>query len=121
MFDISKDMDKAIQKVTINIGDLLGLEKKEDCHVTLCEPEAIDTVKIQRIQKEENKAEWALEYFQKIFPSILVDHDIMNGERKASKDEVCKLIFKKLPVANYVVSEYFDAVFRSPQQKTSEK
>jgi len=121
MFDISKDMDKAIQKVTVYIGDLLGLEKKEDCFVTLSEPEALDTVKIQRVQKEDNKAEWALEYFKTIFPRILVDHDIMNAGRKCSNEDVCNLIFKKMSVAEYIVAQYFDAVFHSPQQKTNEQ
>jgi len=121
MFDVSKDMDKAIQRVTVYIGDLLGLEKKEDCFVTLSEPEAFDTVKIQRVKNEDNKVEWTLEYFQKILPRILVDHDFMNAGRKCSNEEVSKLIFKKMSVAEYIIAQYFEAVFHSPQQKTDEK
>lgn len=118
MFDVQKDLDKAIQKVTIQIGDLLG-KPKEDVFVTFSEPDTFATLKMNSVDK--TKPEALVRYFDEIFDSVLVDHNFQNGDVKASVSEVHKVLFKKFNIVESIVTQYLKEVFLSPQSKTSEK
>ena len=118
MFDLEKDFDNAIQKVTIQIGDLLG-KPKEDVFVTLSEPDTFATLKMNAVEK--TKPEALVRYFDEIFDSILIDHNFMKGDKKATNEEVHKILFKKFSVVESIVTQYIKEVFLSPQTRTREK
>ena len=120
MFDIARDSQKAIQKVKIYLGDLLGLDKKEDCFVELIEPETYDCIKVTEIRKNENQIDGAVHYLDEIFDRILVDHDFYDGTRKLETKEVHEFLFKKFDVVNYILGEYMSKVFPSPRTETEE-
>lgn len=121
MFDIARDAEKAIIHVTIYLGDLLGLEKKEDCFITLKEPETFDCVKIAEVRNNPNQVDGAVKYFDSIFDKVLVDHDFVDGTRKLDAAEVHEFLFRKFEVVNYIIAEYMNKVFHSPRTETEEK
>jgi hypothetical protein len=118
MFDLEKDYENAIQKVTIQIGDLLG-KPKADVYLTFCEPNTFDTLKMNSVDK--TKPEELVGYFDGIFDRILVDHNFLKGDSKVSNAEVHQFIFKKFNVTLTIASQYLKEVFLSPQSKTKEK
>lgn len=123
MYDLSKDYSNSIQTVRLEIGDLLGMERKEDVFIILAEPDTFDCMKLNKVftRKDDDMADELFDQFAKLFGKLIVDHNIMNGDRKAKAEEVKDLVFRKLSISSYVLDEYMTKVFHSPQSKTEEK
>ena len=118
VMDEHKDV---IQKITVNIGTFLGCEKDEDVHLTFRESNYLETLGLKKAFTGEDMENVA-KYIEKIFPSVLVEHDIYKTQDTlASNEEVCNLIFSKTALADFVSGEYFKAVFSSQLSKTEEK
>lgn len=118
VMDEHKDV---IQKITVNIGTFLGCETDEEVHLTFRESSYLETLGLKNAFTGED-AENLAKYIKKIFPDILVEHDIYKTKDVlASNEEVCELIFSKSVLADYVSGEYFKAVFSSQLSKTEEK
>ena len=103
MFDLKKDLDNAIQKVTIYIGDYLG-KPKEDVFITLSEPDTFDTLQMNNVDK--TKPEPLVRYFDGIFDKVLIDHNFQNGGSKASIEDVHKLLLKKFSLVEKQESQH---------------
>ena len=120
MFVRQKQLDNCIQKVRINIGTLVGLEKDDECYVTLKE---LPTLEILKLKEAHNDGLGAvMKYFKDVIPYILVDHNLYETEQQKMKNEdVADLIFAKNELTNKIISEYTSASFFTPASKKGDK
>ena len=122
MFIKSKNYDKCIQKVRIEVGTLVGLEKDDEAYILLKELPTLQMLKLKdSSQKGENET---LSLLKDLLPSILVDHNFYedeNAQKKMKHAEVAALIFESLDLTVKVVNEYTQAGFFSRASKNGEK
>ena len=112
MFIKSKDYDKCIQKVRIEVGSLVGLEKDDEAYILLKELPTLQMLKLKEgSEKGENET---LALLRELLPSILTDHNFYedeNAQRKMRSEDVADLIFESLDLTVKVVNEYTHASF----------
>ena len=115
-----KHYENAIQKVRIEIGTLLGLEKDEDVFILLREPSEIETVSIKKeLSGDQIKG---VELFKSILPGLIIEHDFYEDEKtKMENEAVVEILFEKSELAETVLEKYTNAVFRSRLNQREEK
>lgn len=105
-----KYYDQAIQKVRIEFGDLVGLEKKEEAYVILKELPTKETLELQKAN--EKGQEETLDFFKMILPKIIVEHNLYETEKELMSNEaVVDFIYEKLDLTSTIISEYSHASF----------
>ena len=108
MFIKSKHYDKAIQKVTINLGKELGLENAEDASLTFREPTEAEVLDLRSSSTDKER----LDVFKQIFKATLLEHDFWEDETvKMDDGEVIDLLFEKVSTTDKLVQDYTTAVF----------
>jgi hypothetical protein len=114
MFIKTKNYDKCIQKVRIEVGTLVGLEKDDEAYILLKE---LPTLEMLRLKEASEKGEnETLSLLRDLLPSILVDHNFYedeNAQRKMKNQDVAALVFESLDLTVKVVNEYTHAGFFS--------
>lgn len=112
MFIKTRNYDKCIQKVRIEVGTLVGLEKDDEAFILLKE---LPTLEMLRLKEASEKGEnETLCLLRDLLPSILVDHNFYedeSGKKKMKGEEVASLIFESLDLTVRVVNEYTHAGF----------
>ena len=122
MFIKSKNYEACIQKVRIEVGSLVGLEKDNEAYILLKELPTLQMLKLKdSSEKGENET---LALLKDLLPSILVDHNFYedeNAQKKMKGEEVANLIFESLDLTVRVVNEYTHASFFTHAQKRGER
>ena len=122
MFIKSKDYDKCIQKVRIEVGSLVGLEKDDEAYILLKELPTLQMLKLKEgSEKGENET---LALLRELLPSILTDHNFYedeNAQRKMRSEDVADLIFESLDLTVKVVNEYTHAGFFSRANTSADR
>lgn len=120
MFVRSKNYDNAIQKVRINVGTLVGLEKDDEAFLVLKELPTKETIVLKEKHSEGLPA--LIEFFESVLPSIIVEHNFYETEqKKMSNDDVVKLVFEKTELSSKVLTEYANASFFTQGSKNADK
>ena len=119
MFIKSKNYDKCIQKVRIEVGTLVGLEKDDEAYIILKE---LPTLEMLRLKDSSERGEnETLSLLRELLPTILVDHNFYEDEsskRKMKNEEVASLIFESLDLTVKVVNEYTHASFFTQKRRS---
>jgi hypothetical protein len=114
MFIKTKNYDKCIQKVRIEVGTLVGLERDDEAYLLLKE---LPTLEMLRLKEASEKGEnETLALLRDLLPSILVDHNFYedaDAKKKMDSREVAALVFESLDLTVRVVNEYTHAGFFS--------
>ena len=112
--------NNAIQRVRVEFGTLIGLEKDEDAYVVLKE---LPTLEMMQLNEAHEKGHVVLmKFFHEVIPHILVDHNLYETEEKKMTDKaVTDFIFEKLELTSKIVSEYAAASFFTRLNKAEEK
>ena len=120
MFVRTKNYDNAIQKIRIDVGTLVGLEKDDEAYIVLKELPTSEMLGLKRASEEgEDKI---MEFFKSVLPKIMADHNFYETEqKKMSNEEVVNFIFEKLELTNKVISSYSNAAFFTPVSKNADK
>jgi hypothetical protein len=122
MFIKSKNYDACIQKVRIEVGSLVGLEKDEEAYILLKE---LPTLQMLTLKESSEKGEnHTLALLKDLLPSILVDHNFYedaNAQKKMRNEDVANLIFESLDLTVKVVNEYTHAGFFTHAQRKGAK
>lgn len=115
-----KAYSNAIQKVRVEFGTLIGLEKDEEAYVVLKE---LPTLEMMQLNEAHNKGHVELmRFFHEVMPHILVDHNLYETEdKKMNNSAVTDFIFEKLDLTSKIVSEYAGAAFFTRLNKTEDK
>ena len=115
-----KAYNNAIQKVRVEFGTLIGLEKEEDAYVVLKE---LPTLEMMQLNEAHSKGHVELmKFFHEVMPHILVDHNLYETEEKKMTDKaVTDFIFEKLELTSKIVSEYAGAAFFTRLNKTEDR
>ena len=110
MFYKNKNYTAAIERVKIEFGTLLGLEKDDEAYVVLKELPTMDMAKLTKAQEE--SIESLMEFFRKAMPGIIVEHNLMENEEKkmANRDDV-DLIYEKFSLTQVIIEKYSNAAF----------
>jgi hypothetical protein len=122
MFIKSKNYDNCIQKIRIEVGTLVGLEKDDEAYIILKELPTLEMLKLKS-SSEAGESETLL-LLKELLPSILTDHNFYEDEsakRKMKNTEVASLIFESLDLTVKVVNEYTHAGFFSPASRSEVK
>lgn len=119
MFIKSKDYDRCIQKVRIEVGSLVGLQKDDEAYILLKELPTLQMLKLKdSSERGENET---LALLRELLPSILVDHNFYedeNAQRKMKGEDVANLVFESLDLTVKVVNEYTHAAFFTHAQRS---
>ena len=120
MFVRNKNYDNAIQKVRIDVGTLVGLEKDDEAYVVLKE---LPTSEMLRLKDASDGGESAImDFFKSVLPKIITDHNFYETEQKKMTNEaVTEFIFEKLELSSKVISGYSNAAFFTQMSKREEK
>lgn len=120
MFVKNKNYDNAIQKVRIEVGTLVGLERDEEAFITLKELPTAEMLALKEASEEgETKV---IEFFKTVIPRIIVDHNFYETEqKKMSAQDLTEFIFEKIDLSNKVISEYSNASFFTQQKHKEDK
>jgi hypothetical protein len=114
MFIKTRNYDKCIQKVRIEVGTLVGLERDDEAFILLKE---LPTLEMLRLKEASEKGEnETLSLLRDLLPSILVDHNFYedeNAQRKMRNQDVASMVFESLDLTVKVVNEYTHAGFFS--------
>ncbi len=120
MFIKTRNYDKCIQKVRIEVGTLVGLEKDDEAFILLKE---LPTLEMLRLKEASEKGEnETLCLLRDLLPSILVDHNFYEDEsaqKKMKNQEVAELVFESLDLTVRVVNEYTHAAFFSRRRDSA--
>ena len=120
MFVRQKAYDNAIQKVKVEFGSLIGLTDDKEAYVVLKELPTLEMMQLNEAHEKGQKE--LLEYFRKVMPAIIVEHNLYEtDEKKMTEEDVVAFIFEKLDVTSKVVSEYAGASFFTRRNKAEEK
>lgn len=115
-----RDRENAIIKVKIEFGTKLNCEKDEDAVITLREPTELEVLQWREAQQESNLK--AMQEFRNLLVDMTLSHNLMEDENeKMSNDAVIDLIFSKTGLAEFVLTRWTEAVFRSPQSSKEGK
>ena len=113
-----KHYDNAIQKIRINLGKELGLDKEDEAHVLFREPTEKEVLKI-RVAKDDLER---VDAFKEIFEAGIIDHDFYEKENVRMEDKaVIALLFEKMDTTDKLITEYSNAVFRSRMSEAEGK
>ena len=120
MFIKTRNYDKCIQKVRIEVGTLVGLEKDDEAFILLKE---LPTLEMLRLKEASEKGEnETLCLLRDLLPSILVDHNFYedaDAKKKMDNREVASLVFESLDLTVKVVNEYTHAAFFSRRRDSA--
>lgn len=120
MFVRNKNYDSAIQKIRIDVGTFVGLEKDDEAYVVLKE---LPTSEMLALKEASEKGEDAImDFFKTVLPKIMTDHNFYETEQqKMTNAAVTDLIFERLTLSNKVISSYSNASFFTLQKPSEEK
>jgi hypothetical protein len=120
MFIKSRNYDKCIQKVRIEVGTNVGLEKDEEAFIELKE---IPTLEMMELKEAYEKGEKALmAFFKDLLPRIITDHNFYETEqKKMSPEALASLVFESLDLTQKVIGAYTNAAFFTRAQRSADK
>ena len=120
MFIKTKNYEKCIQKVRIEIGTLVGLEKDDEAFITLKE---IPTIQMMELKESYEKGEKELmNFFKNLLPSIIAEHNFYETEqKKMSNSNLASLVFESIELTQKVINTYTNASFFTRQQRKGSK
>lgn len=120
MFIKTKNYDKCIQKVRIEVGTLVGLEKDDEAYIELKEIPTLEMMKLKEAyEKGENEL---MLFFKELLPSIIADHNFYETEqKKMDGNSVASLIFESLNLTQKVIGNYTQATFFTQAQSKGDK
>ena len=115
-----RDRHKAIVKVKIAFGKMLGCEEDSDAEITLREPSEIEVLEWREAQLEGTVS--AMKHLKTLLVNLLVSHNLLEDEdTPMTSEDVIDLIFSKNELTSYVTSEWTKAVFHTHLNKEEEK
>ena len=115
-----RDRGNAIIKVKIEFGKLLNCENDSDAVITLREPTELEVLKWKEAHEEGNLA--AMTEFRSILIDLVISHNLMEDENeKMTNEAVIDLIYAKTGLAEFVLQNWTESVFRSPQNRKEGK
>lgn len=110
----NKAYENAIQKIRVDFGTIIGLEKDEDAFVVLKELPTMEMMQLNEAHEKGRKE--LLEFFKDVLPLIIVDHNLYETEKqKMSNEDVASFIYEKLDLTGKVIGEYASASFFTQQ------
>jgi len=110
MYVKKNDYDKALRKVKIEFGTLVGLDTDAEAFLELKELDTLTTLKLRSLADKQDEV---IAYFKDILPNIIVDHNLYETEdKKMSNKEIANFIFEKIELSTKVMTEYTKAIFR---------
>lgn len=110
MFYKNKNYTAAIEKVKIEFGTLLGLEKDDEAYVVLKELPTMEMAKLTKAHEE--SIESLMEFFRKVMPGMIVEHNLMESEeKKMTNRDVVDLIYEKFSLTQVIINKYSNAAF----------
>ena len=118
MFIRSKHYDNCIQKVKIEVGTLVGLEKDDEAFITLKELPTMDMLRMKQAAEDGDNA--PLELLKELLPEIITDHNFYEdeeGKQKMSNEDIASLVFDSLELTSKIVNDYTSASFFTQAQK----
>ena len=71
MFSRRRNYDNCIQKVTLEVGTLVGLQKDDEAYITLRELPTLEMLNLKEASEKGEKE--TLEVFRSLLPSIIAD------------------------------------------------
>ncbi len=120
MFVKSKDYEKFLIKVRVNIGKELGLENENEAFIELKEIPTLETMNLKEMTSKSEKE--LIQYFKNMLPMIIVDHNLYVSENiKMSNEEVVEIVFEKNTLATKVIGDYLQNAFFTSAPKKGEK
>lgn len=120
MFIKTKNYDKCIQKVRIEVGTLVGLEKDDEAYIELREIPTLEMIQLKEAYEKGEKA--LMEFFKDLLPLIIVDHNFYETEQKKMDGKaVAALVFESLDLTQKVIGAYTNASFFTRAQKSGER
>ena len=115
-----RDRYKAITKVKIAFGKMLGCDEDSDAEITLREPSEIEVLEWREAQLEGTVH--AMKHLKGLLVDLVLSHNLMEDEEnKMTNEDVIDLIFAKNELTAYVTSEWTKAVFHTPTNSNEEK
>lgn len=115
MYIREKNYSNAIQKVTIEVGTLVGLEEDKEAYITLKELPTLETLKLK---DSTDKGEDILVFFKEVLPQIIVDHNFYENEKKKmTNEDLTEFIFERMAFSTKILKEYSHASFFSQMKK----
>ena len=110
MYVKKNDYEKALRKVKIEFGTLVGLDTDAEAFLELKELDTLTTLKLRSLADKQDEV---IAYFKEILPNIIMDHNLYETEdKKMSNKEIANFIFEKIELSTKVMTEYTKAIFR---------
>lgn len=117
MFIKSRNYDACIQRVRIDVGTLVGLEKDDEAFITLKELPTIDMLRLKDAAEKGEKE--SLSFFKESLPAIIADHNFYETEQKRMDGvAVTNLVFESLDLTLKVINEYTRSAFFTRARRT---
>ena len=106
----NKAYKNAIQKIKVEFGTLIGLEKDEEAYVVLKELPTMEMMQLNEAHEKGRKE--LLEFFKTVLPLIIVEHNLYETEnQKMTSEAVASFIYEKLVLTGKVIGDYASASF----------
>lgn len=124
MYCPSKNYDKTIIKVTIELGEFFGCSENSEVYITLRELTTNLMLKMQEMQIDGEHPDRLFKFMQEVLPYILVDHNFYRdeaGTEKMSNQEVTDLLWERIDISNKVIEQYCSRGFRVSEPKRNSR
>lgn len=117
MFIKSRNYDGCIQRVRIDVGTLVGLEKDDEAFITMKEIPTMQMMDLKDAYADGEKA--LMEYFRSLMPAIITNHSFyVTEQRKMTGEELTELVFESIELTQKVIGSYTEAAFFTRAQRT---
>lgn len=110
-----------IQKVRLEIGKAMGEQEDGDVFLVLREPTSKMMLEMSELSAGNERD--LIEYFGRILPEIIVNHNFYEDEAQAQKmsnEDIAALIMDTVGAMTIVMDHYYQASFFTQRQKTAE-
>ena len=116
----NKAYNNAIQKIKVEFGRMIGLEKDDEAFVVLKELPTMEMMELNEAHEKGKKQ--LLEFFEGVLPRIIVDHNLYETEtQKMSNEDVAAFIYEKLDLTGKIIGDYASASFFTQQNAEGAK
>ncbi len=118
MFSRKRNYDNCIQKVRLDVGTLVGLQKDDEAYITLRELPTLEMLRLKEASEHGEKE--TLEVFRELLPSIVADHNFYedeDGKVKMKDTDLASLVFESVDLTLKVVRGYTEAAFFTRRRK----
>ena len=118
MFSRKRNYTNCIQRVRLEVGTLVGLDRDDEAYIELRELPTLEMLRLKEASEHGEKE--TLVVFKELLPHIIADHNFFEDEQgkvRMKDEDIATLVFESVDLTLRVVQGYTEAAFFTRRRK----